>query len=62
MATRRANAKPTATERLTCKDCVHSEEWQCKGADGSMILCRCKHHKWCKFLRHDYCEHFTRRQ
>lgn len=65
MATKRGTAKamrPVAdTPKGTCKDCKHSYDWHNKGADGSLILCRCPYHKWCKFLSSDYCENFKSR-
>lgn len=27
--------------------------------DAVTQTCNCKFQKWCKFLKHDYCEHFT---
>lgn len=50
--------KPDRPE-YTCKDCAHSENWHNIGADGQPIFCNCKFQKWCKFLKRDYCEHFT---
>ena len=57
-----ASRKTTEVKaQYTCKDCVHSTDWQNLGADGSMILCRCKFQKWCRFLKYDHCENFTHR-
>lgn len=50
---------PVTKPQYTCKDCAHSTDWQDRGADGSMILCRCKFQKRCQFLKYDYCENFT---
>lgn len=47
--------------QYTCKDCAHSTDWHSRGADGSMILCRCRFHEWCRFLNRDYCENFAHR-
>lgn len=56
-----ATKKPAPKPQYTCKDCKHSTDWHEKGADGSMIFCRCQFHQYCKFLNHDYCEHFLKR-
>lgn len=57
MAQRKTIEKP----RYTCKDCKESYDWHNKGADGTMIFCRCRHFEFCKFLEHDYCDHFIHR-
>ncbi|TGY79993.1 hypothetical protein E5359_001855 [Bacteroidales bacterium] len=63
MAKKTTTTKKEAPSKpqYTCKDCKHSTDWQNKGADGSMIFCRCQFHKWCKFLNHDYCDNFIKR-
>ena len=60
MAPRKTPTKPQKPN-YTCKDCAHSTDWHNRGADGTMILCSCKFHKWCRFLNRDYCDHFTHR-
>lgn len=42
-----------------CKECRHATDWQNKAIDGHYILCRCKYHKYLRFLNRDGCnEHF----
>lgn len=55
-------SKTQEKPKETCKDCRHSYDWHCVGADGQMIFCRCPHQQWCKFLKHDYCSNFKPRR
>lgn len=46
-------------KKPTCKDCIFSGIRFEKDRQGVEFLCKCKFHKWAKFLRHDWCEHGT---
>ena len=43
-----------------CKHCVHATDFHEKNLNGEYFMCKCKYHKWSRFLNHDYCEYFVK--
>lgn len=33
-----------------CRECENATDWQSEALDGHLILCRCKYHKYLRFL------------
>lgn len=48
----------TIEVRHYCRECAHATDFHEKDWKGEYFMCKCKFHKWSKFLNRDYCEHF----
>lgn len=45
-------------EKHYCRECAYATDFHEKNWKGEYFMCKCKFHKWSKFLNHSCCEHF----
>ena len=45
-------------EKHYCRECSYATDFHEKNWEGEYFMCKCKFHKWSKFLNHSCCEHF----
>lgn len=56
-----ASRKEKVEDIRTCEMCLESHDYHEMGADKRPFLCKCKYHRWSRFLRStsDVCIHFN---
>lgn len=53
-----AKKKVAVQDEYHCRDCVYATDFHEKNMNGGYFMCKCKFHRWSRFLNLSYCEHF----
>lgn len=53
-----AKKKVAVQNEYRCRDCVYATDFHEKNMNGEYFMCKCKFHRWSRFLNLSYCEHF----